>query len=88
MLSAAEEAAAAAMESDPSVRHAEQAEHEPQSTTAQNHESSSGGDTRYAVVVKYDSDYVKSNEGILRLLHTVGSMVKLATCSVRLVTAV
>jgi len=59
------------MESDPSVRHAE---HEPQSTTAQNPESSSGGDTRYAVVVKYDSDYVKSNEGILRLLHTVGSV--------------
>lgn len=39
--------------------------------TMQNLKSSSNNDTSYAVVVKYDDCYLKSKEGILRLLHLV-----------------
>jgi len=68
----------AAMESEPAAvsRPVEQAEYgtggDAQAARAENRKSSSGTDTSYAVIIKYDNAYVKSNDGILRLLHIVG----------------
>ena len=64
----------AAMESEPTVsRHLEETEStkagDVQLTEAQNPKSS---DTSYAIIVKYNDCYVKSSDGILRLLHVVG----------------
>ena len=76
MLWAAEEKTAA-MESEPTASgQKEQTEYglagDPEATTAQNPKSSSATDTGYVIIIKYDKDYVKSNDGILRLLHVVG----------------
>ena len=64
----------AAMESQPAVsRPVEPTEcgaaGDVQAAGAQNPKSSSGS---YAVIIKYDNAYMKSNDGILRLLHVVG----------------
>jgi len=67
---------AAAMEPETTVsRHMEQTEHTPASdiqvAAAENPKLSSSNDTSYAIIIKYDNGYVKSNDGILRLLHIV-----------------
>jgi len=68
----ATEGKTAVMESEPAAsRQTEQTAGDPQATTAQNPKSSSGTGTSYTVIIKYDSSYVKSIDGILRLLHVV-----------------
>ena len=64
---------AAAMESE---RHIEESQYtaagDIQVTAADNPKSLSSSDVSYAIIIKYDDGYVKSKDGILRLLHVVG----------------
>jgi len=54
----------------------EQTEHaaagDIQVTAVSDPKSSSSSGTSYAVIIKYDDCYLKSRDGILRLLHLVG----------------
>jgi len=80
----ATEVKAGAMESEPTV--SSQMEYgtsgDPQATIAQNPKLSSGTDTSYAIIIKYNSAYVKSNDGILRLLHVVGCFYSFQQCCI------